>query len=42
VVAIKGKNQLSTRIIRGKVGDLGDEANNVELDLGLPYFVNFI
>jgi hypothetical protein len=42
VVAIKGKNQLSTRVIRGKVGDLGDEANNVELDLGLPYFLNFI
>ncbi len=42
VVAIKGKNQLSTRVIRGKVGDLGDEANSVELDLGLPYFLNFI
>lgn len=42
VIAIKAKNPLSTHIIRGKIGDFGEEANSIELDLGLQYFLNGI
>ncbi|CAG2122358.1 unnamed protein product, partial [Medioppia subpectinata] len=37
VVALRAKTALSTRVLKGKVGDVGEEANAVELDLGLPY-----
>ncbi|XP_054156888.1 BTB/POZ domain-containing protein 9-like [Oppia nitens] len=40
VVALRGKYELSTRVLRGKIGDLGEEANTLELDLGLYYLVN--
>lgn len=40
VVALRAKQPLSTRVLKGKVGDTGDEANAVELDLGLLYLIN--
>lgn len=40
VIAIRAKHSLSTRVLRGKIGDIGDEANTLELDLGLHYLVN--
>lgn len=42
VAGLKNENGLSARVISGKVGDIGEEANIIKLDLGLPYFLNGI
>ena len=39
VVALNSKKGLATRVIKGKLADFGEEANSLEVDLGVHYLL---